>query len=63
MSSTKAPRRNSVTPSWSQKYNKTIYRVKVEGFSNALLFDRDELAALRNHIDLALGGTYVNNQP
>lgn len=49
---------SAVTPVWSEKYGKTLYRLTVANFSKALMFNADELEALRNHIDLVLEDTY-----
>ncbi|WKN58390.1 hypothetical protein R1X32_17130 [Rhodococcus opacus] len=48
---------STITPTWSARHRKVLYRLTVDGKSGALIFNADELAQLRNRIDAALEGT------
>ena len=47
--------RNWVTPHWSKQYQVQLYRLKVEGLQNTVLFDEPALRLLRENIDQMLG--------
>jgi hypothetical protein len=49
--------RSSITARWNPKRGETTYKVQVNGSSHFLLFNAEELSALRGQIDTALGGT------
>lgn len=42
---------NTLTPHWSRKHGITLYRLKVDGVSQALLFDADALEHLYYQIE------------
>ena len=47
--------RNRIFGKWSEKYDKTIYRLKIEGYAATPLFDEAALRLLRENIDRVLG--------
>lgn len=47
--------RNRIFGRWSDKYEKIIYRLRIEGFGPTPLFDEDALRLLRDNINRELG--------
>ena len=47
--------RNRIFGKYSQKYDKVIYRLKIEGYAATPLFDEAALRMLRDNINNILG--------
>lgn len=54
---------SSLQSFWSDKSNTMLYRLKVEGVTKRIMFNREELQALADTINQALEGATHDRSP
>lgn len=54
---------STLQPFWSERSNKQLYRLKVQGITKRIVFSREELEALADTIHDALGGAHIDRNP